>query len=172
MTAIQTSPVRGHGSVPPQYEHHDKEIVPATRLTVPGAVLKWYDIQRSDEPIPADIRRMARLFLVDEAESGALDLRDQLGFVILHRCGGDGFYFLIVAVWRNNNELWEVVYYKDASTPGFQPFPRPGSPLGTFCVWELGAVCHEQQAFLRFLRSSRTAPAVQAYLDDQYSGPV
>ena len=68
MTTLETVTVRGLGSVPPQYEHHDKEIVPATRLSLPGTVLKWYDIQRSDAPVPAEIRRMARLFLVDEAE--------------------------------------------------------------------------------------------------------
>jgi hypothetical protein len=171
MTASETVAVRGHGSVPPQYEHYDKEIVPATRLSLPGTVLKWYDIQRGDAPVPADIRRMARLYLVDETESGALNLRDQLGFVILHRCGED-FYFLCAATWHNNNELWEVVFYKDAGMPGFERFSPQHPQFGTFCVWELGAVCHEQQAFLRFLRSSRNAPAVQANLDDQYAGPV
>jgi hypothetical protein len=171
MTAIERITVRGHGSVPPAYQHLDKEIVPATRLSLPGAVLKWYDIQRPGEPVPGEIRRMARHFLVDEAESGRLDLRDQLGFVILHRCG-ESFYILLVSVWRNNNELWEAVYVTDAATSGFQLFPRATSPLGTFCVWELGAVCHEQQAFIRYLRSSRTPAAVQTYLEDQYTGPV
>jgi hypothetical protein len=171
MTTVETVTVRGLGSVPVEYEHYDKEIVPATRLSLPGTVLKWYDIQRSDAPVPAEIRRMARLSLVDEAESGALDLRDQLGFVILHRCG-ETFYFLCAATWHNNNELWEVVYYKDAGMPGFQRFPPQQPQFGTFCVWELGAVCHEQQAFRRFLRSSRNLSAVQAYLEDQYAGPV
>ena len=70
------------------------------------------------------------------------------------------------------NELWEVVYDKGAEMPGFQRFPPQQTQFGAFCVWELGAVCHEQQAFPRFLCSSRNAPAVQAYLDDLYSGPV
>jgi hypothetical protein len=38
---------------------------------------------------------------------------------------------------------------------------------GTFCVWEMGAVVHEQQAWIRYLCSARDAAAAQAYLADQ-----
>src|SRR4030095_11816700 len=47
---------------------------------------------------------------------------------------------------------WEFVYYKqDAATPGFSLFPREGQHKGAYCVWELGPVWHEQQAWVRFL---------------------
>ena len=52
---------------------------------------------------------------------------------------------------------------------------RGRSPRGhhpTFCVWELGAVWHEQQAWSRFLRSGRGAEDVDVYLADSYAGPV
>ena len=40
-----------------------------------------------------------------------------------------------------------------------------------YCVWELGPVWHEQQAWVRFLTSSRDAAAQQAYLDDRFCRP-
>lgn len=42
----------------------------------------------------------------------------------------------------------------------------------TFCVWELGAVGHEQQAWVRFLSLHRTARNEEQYLDDAFHGPV
>ena len=51
----------------------------------------------------ATIRVLARGSLPRRAESGSLALDDDLGFVILHRCG-ESFYFLIVSTWRNDNE--------------------------------------------------------------------
>ena len=161
----------GAASVAPDYRHYDKEIVPRDPIALPGTLLKWYDVERAEEPVPDEIQRLARQFLKEEAATPALDLRDQLGFVILHRCG-EAFYFLIVSVWRNNNELWEAVYSKDAGTPGFQLHSRERSPLETFCVWELGAVLHEQQAFIRYLRTTRDSTALNAYRADQYAGPV
>ena len=73
--------------------------------------------------------------------------------MILHRCG-ESFYFLLVSTWRNDNELWETVWAKDGDDElGFQPWPIEGTHRPTFCVWELGAVWHEQQAWSRYLRS-------------------
>jgi len=47
-----------------------------------------------------------------------------------------------------------------------------GTHRPTFCVWELGAVWHEQQAWSRYLRSERDDAAKQTYLRDSYEGPV
>jgi hypothetical protein len=95
-----------------------------------------------------------------------------LGFVVLHRCGDD-FYFLLVCTWRNENELWETVYAKHGpNSPNFQIFPFDGLHRGTFCVWELGAVWHEQQAWGRYLISNKDENAKQTYLRDSYDGLV
>jgi hypothetical protein len=75
--------------------------------------------------------------------------------VVLHRCGND-FYFLIVCTWRNSNELWQTVFYKDGDgMVDFAPFPREGAHKPTLCVWELVPVIHEQQTWVRFLGSTR-----------------
>ena len=75
------------------------------------ALLKWYDIAPYDTPVPLAIRALARRCLRDACKAGTLGVEDGLGFVILHRCGGD-FYFLLVSTWRNENELWETVWAK------------------------------------------------------------
>jgi len=52
------------------------------------------------------------------------------------------------------------------------PWPLAVGHHPTFCVWELGAVCHEQGAWSRYLRSPRRAADMDTYLSDAYSGPV
>jgi hypothetical protein len=154
------------------YRHITKVIRPAPSLALDDTVLKWYDIAPAEAPVPREVRELARSGLREESEWGTLELSRHLGFVILHRCG-HGFYFLIVATWRNDNELWESVWAKDGDAdPTFRPWPLGASPRPTFCVWELGAVWHEQQAWTRFLRSERDEAAKQAYLRDSYEGPV
>jgi hypothetical protein len=154
------------------YRHISKLIRPAPPITLDDAVLKWYDIAPAAEPVPCDLQVLARGNLRAAAESGSLGLAGDLGFVILHRCG-DSFYFLIVATWRNDNEVWETVWAKNGEGEvSFRPWTLEGTHRPTFCVWELGAVWHEQQAWSRFLRSPRGAAAREAYLRDTFEGQV
>jgi len=154
------------------YRHVSKLIRPAPPIAVGNAVLKWYDIAPADQPVPRDLRVLARGNLDAAARSGALDLAGDLGFVILHRCG-ESFYFLLVSTWRNDNELWETVWARSGEDEAaFRPWPVEGTHRPTFCVWELGAVWHEQQAWSRFLRSARGAAAQEAYLLDTFAGEV
>ena len=93
--------------------------------------------------------------------------------MILHRCGSEGFHFLLVGTWRNDNELWETVLAKHAdSDPGFGPWVVEDGHRPTFCVWELGVVAHERLAWARYLRSARDDGARRAYLDDLLEGEV
>jgi hypothetical protein len=153
------------------YRHATKTVEPALLIALGDSWLKWYDIAPAEEPVPAPIRALARGTLRGAVDSGAIELDDDLGFVILHRCG-EGFYFLLVSTWRNDNELWETVWAKPDDARGFEPWPQEGTHRPTFCVWELGAVCHEQRAWTRYLRSARDADARDAYLRDTYAGEV
>jgi hypothetical protein len=158
-------------SVDPAYRHVDKISVPKQCLTVSGRWLKWYDISLPTLGVPGEIHAMARSFLARRAEEGALDHLGVSGFVILHRCG-EHFYFLIVCSWRGSNEIWETVFAKDRIDGDFRDFSRSEPHLPTFCVWELGAVCHERRAWVRFLRSTRDETAFETWLADQYEGAV
>jgi len=154
------------------YRHAMKVAAPQPSLMLGDALLKWYDIAPQDSPVPLAIRALARRCLRDARKSGALGVEDGLGFVILHRCGAD-FYFLLVSTWRNENELWETVWAKrDDSEVFFHPWPSDGTHRPTFCVWELGVVAHEREAWIRFLCSGRDEAARRAYLRDCYAGAV
>ena len=155
-----------------EYRHITKLIDPLPSLALGDAILKWYDIAPEEAPVPAEIRDLAREGLLRASDDGRLAVAGDLGFVILHRCG-ESFYFLIVLTWRNDNELWETVWAKNGEGDGdFNPWPAEGTHRPTFCVWELGAVWHEQQAWSAFLRSERDDAARQAYLQDSYEGAV
>ena len=78
---------------------------------------------------------------------------------------------MMACTWRNSNELWETVFYKDGDAmQRFEIFPREAAHKPVFCVWELIPVCHEQQAWRRFLASARDVRAAQAWLHDVYTG--
>jgi hypothetical protein len=151
--------------IEPGYRHIGKRFTPGDPMEVPGALLKWYGLYPDDRPVPDEITDLARAYLA----ANPLEARG-LGFVVLHRCGKD-FYFLIVCTWRNSNELWTTVFYKDGDAmQDFAPFPREAAHKPAFCVWELVPVWHEQQAWVRFLTSSRNEAAAQAWLADVSAG--
>lgn len=150
--------------------HYDKFIEPTANIEITNSILKWYNLAKKDEPVPVEIDDLARGFLKNEAETGKIQNYGELGFVILHRCGED-FYFLLVSTWRNGNELWETVYAKQNGEQGdFAEFPLESPHHATFCVWELVAVWHEQQAWRRFLMSQQDEASKHEYLKDLYRG--
>ena len=153
------------------YEHVTKVVRPQSSLTLRSTVLKWYEIAPADEPVPLVVRALARRNLRDASKDGSLGISGDFGFVILHRCGED-FYFLLVSTWQNENELWETVWAKEREAFFFSPWPIEGTHRPTFCVWELGAVCHEREAWSQYLRSPRDATAKGAYLGSWYEGEV
>jgi hypothetical protein len=159
------------GVIKPEYTHVTKLVEPFPAEAVAGGLLKWYDIAPADQSISCETAGEARVALRDAAEAGALELEGELGFVILHRCG-ESFYFLLSATWRNENELWETVWARPGDDEVFAPWPLDTAHHPTFCVWELRAVCHEQAAWSRYLRSSRDEAAKSDYLEDAYRGPA
>jgi hypothetical protein len=159
-------------SVAAEYRHVEKIVRPEPGIALGSSALKWYDLAPDDEPVPLAIRAVARRSLRDACRSAELGALGELGFVILHRCGED-FYFLLVSTWRNENELWETVWAKDGDRdPLFRPWPLDGEHRPTYCVWELGAVAHERDAWTRYLLSARDDAARRAYLHDCLDGAV
>lgn len=159
------------GNIPDDYQHITKIAVPGEDVALADGYLKWYDVRAEQAVIPAEVRAEAREFLRTESESGALSLDGDLGFVIFHLCG-ESFYFLIVCTWRNQNELWETLYAQDLKHGGGFSLVPQGTHLEVICVWELGAVLHERQAWTEYLRSARDDDDKLAYLQSRFSGPV
>lgn len=148
-----------------EYRHVPKHVTPGEPLEAPGVLLKWYHLHPTDRPVPDEVARLARAYLAANPPEAR-----GLGFVILHRCGSD-FYFLIVCTWRNNNELWQTVLYKNGDAmANFALFPRDADHKPTLCVWELVPVQHEQQAWTSFLASPRGEAAAERWMADRYAG--
>lgn len=170
MSALeQSSAVDG---VEPGYRHVAKLATPQPSITLGKTVLKWYDIAPEDAPVPLAVRALARHCLRAAAKTGSLGLGDGLGFAILHRCG-ESFYFLLLSTWRNENELWETVWAKASEGDVlFRAWTGEGTHRPTFCVWELGAVAHEREAWSEYLRSARDDSSRRAYLGNSYEGVV
>jgi hypothetical protein len=155
----------GGGSVVDAYRHVAKLVTADEDMILPGAHLKWYDLRRADLELSDGERRQARDFLTSDSPP----FEDELGFVILHKCTPD-FSFLLAQTWRNENELWETVYAKNGGA--FHRHTWPGDHRGTFCVWEMGVVWHETQAWTRYLSSARDQQARKVYVEDRFAGVV
>ena len=171
MTSTPLPDLSAFGNIPSEYKHIPKLAVPGEDVLLADGYLKWYDVRAEQAVIPAEVRTEARQFLQSESESGRLKLGGDLGFVIFHLCG-ESFYFLIVLTWRNQNELWETLYAQDLKHGGGFGLVPQGTHLEVICVWELGAVVHERQAWTEYLTSARDEEAKHAYLRSRFSGLV
>ncbi|WPO92098.1 hypothetical protein [Chryseobacterium sp. HR92] len=135
-------------------------------FTVGKTKFKWYDL--ADDPAeisPQDIHN-ARL-CIEYAEEDFQNI-DDLGFVIMHRCGEN--YLLLVCTWRSENELWESVYYDGSGN--FEIWDRNKTHLPTYCVWEMGIVYHESQSWKKYLGSGREENDKEEYLNAVFEGEV
>ena len=150
--------------VTPAYRHYKKTIHSHGVIQPTNSRLKWYDIARGNKPIEQTIRDLARDFLSRQTTHAGVPSTQELGFVLLHRCG-QGFYFLGLCTWRKNNELWKKIFYFDAKKmEDFALFQQDGRHRDTFCVWELTVVAHETQAWTTYLLSDRTTQDADTYL--------
>lgn len=155
--------------VPEGYTYYEKMITPGEDLSLPTAYLKWYDLYPPDVPITPEQIADSRAFLTAEIEK--LGIKGELGFVIMHRAGD--VLLLLLTTWRNTNEMWESVYFKQVdSAVGYASVPFGDQHRGTFCVWELGAVWHERHAWVRFIQSKRDDAAKLAYINDRFTGQL
>ncbi|MEU4761919.1 hypothetical protein AB0H12_01615 [Actinosynnema sp. NPDC023794] len=160
-------------NVDADYRHYAKDVIalPDHDLALPDAHLKWYEVREPQDVVDPALREDAKSFLRAEAASGELDISGDLGFAIHHLCRGD-FYFLIVCTWRRENEMWETVYIRDVKQHDSFRRLEQGKHREVLCVWEMGALLHEQQAWIRYLYSDRDEQAKIAYLDDRFTGSV
>lgn len=154
-------------AVTKEYVHRDKLATPRENITIGKSRLKWSNIGYADAPVLPEVEALAR------AHIKKVGAEDDIGFVVLHRCGGGTFYFMGVQTWRGQNEVWETVYAKTGpNDPEFKLWTYKTAHRGTFCVWELGVVWHEKQAWVRFLNSARGEADLRRYLEDRYEGVV
>lgn len=151
------------------YAHVRKVMRPAPPLVAPDVYQKWYLVHPPERPFSDAEVKAAQSFLRREIDAGRLALRNEVGFTVQHRCSAMDIFY--VCSWRGNNELWETLYHLPPGSLDYQLVPRD-TKTGTYCVWVIPAVTHEQRAWLTYLNSSRDAAARLAYCQDQASGDV
>jgi hypothetical protein len=157
--------------IPDGYKYYKKKIVPGSLLKLPAAYLKWYNLYPEDAEIAGTQVIDAKAFLKSESEARRLKLENELGFVIHHRAGD--YLLLLITTWRNTNEMWESVYVKKVNeTESFIPIKFNTDHKGTYCVWELGIVWHERNAWVNFIESGRDEKAKLIYLNDLFTGVI
>lgn len=143
-----------------------KYAAPKGLFTVEKTRFKWYDLATDLTEISQRDIDNARTCIEDAAEHFQ-DI-DDLGFVIMHRCGEN--YLLLVCTWRSENELWESVYYDGSGN--FEVWDRNKTHLPTYCVWEMGIVYHESQAWKKYLGTTKEESDQKNYLNDLFEGEV
>jgi len=160
----------GLGNVPAGYRHYERRVVAGAPLSLPGALLKWSTVHRSEAIVPPEAEATARAHVRAEAAAGRIELGHGLGFVVFHF--SDATAYLIVAMWYQTQELWQSLFVRElAGEEGYRRV-RPGFDWSTICVWELDPVWHERQAWVRYLASARDAAAKRTYLDDHPTGTM
>ncbi|MFH1585327.1 MAG: hypothetical protein ABIB79_00990 [archaeon] len=144
--------------------------VPSGLITTPNLVLKMYDmlrvVDREQNPL-----KEAREFIKKEIEEGKITPWTGMGFSIL----SNGF--LNVSRWDTKypsvvkNRVYE---FDNSKTDRVFDSARLNSleEDGCFCVWELGIVTHEKEAWKRFISSKRTRKDKQDYLEDMITGDL
>jgi hypothetical protein len=69
--------------------------------------------------------------------------------------------------------MWESIFVKNVVHPeSYSALKFENDHKGTYCVWELGIVWHERNAWVRFIESDRNSAAKEAYLLDRLSGMI
>jgi hypothetical protein len=157
--------------IPEEYNYYRKRFTPGEPLILKRACFKWYNLYPDDAEIKEDNVLEAKRFLESEEGKGNLVFNDELGFIILHRAGD--YLLLLVTTWRLTNEMWESIFLKKAGvSENYKPLKFDNDHKGTYCVWELGAVWHERNAWIRFIESKRDEEAKLVYLNDLFNGEI
>ncbi|MDN3691728.1 hypothetical protein QWZ06_05415 [Chryseobacterium tructae] len=143
-----------------------KYALPKEIFNVGKTRFKWYDLAEDPAKISSLDIQNAKL-CVENASENFQNIED-LGFVIMHRCGEN--YLLLVCTWRSENELWESVYYD--GTGKFEIWDRNKTHLPTYCVWEMGIVNHESQAWKKYLGTEKSESDKEEYLNTLFEGEV
>lgn len=157
--------------LPAGYKYYKKKITPGLRLILPGVCFKWYNLYPVDKIIKNQQIVATREFIESEIKSGKLKFNNELGYIILHRA--EEYLLLLLTTWRHKNEMWESVYFKKTDNKkNYKPIEFKTSHKGTYCVWELGIVWHERNAWVKFIKSKRDSESKLNYINDLISGEV
>jgi len=153
------------GNIPKSYEHKPRIAVPRGLINTRKAILKFYDMLitgcKDKHPIGE-----AREFIKRKMNSVEGNLELGLGFVILSRG------MLNFSLWSES----QIIIPKQEI---YAPFPRTKhhdtkkisiDEEGAYCLWEMGIVAHEKEAWKKYLASGHMIKDKENYLNNFFSG--
>jgi len=151
------------GNVREDYKHQPRTVRPQGLVTTPSLVLKLYSMAKDMHPTNRTIRDTGKLLERDIAE-GKIEPLTGLGFAILSED------MLNVARWDTEYPIVvkNQIYGFEGSINSAQLLDI--NKVGSFCIWELGIVGHEKEAWKRFLDSQRGEAEKHQYLTDIIEG--
>lgn len=145
----------------------EKYVRTPSPITVSGRQLKRYYVNNDESAMDPAVERAALAYLphlLPEAAAGT----PAAGFMVLHR-GGDGAAYLNAYSW-----VWDNVIHCVNAAAGQSAVDCPDDDPTHFvtltkpwigCIWELPAVGHERNAWVRHVFAPQT-PDLDAYLAD------
>ncbi len=145
-------------------------IKPFREVRVPNAAVKLYSkTSAPQKQFSRDTMHTVEDLVGDMLTRGKIDPRLGLGFAIV----SNGYI---------NVSMWGGVY-PSLLNPTLFGFDKPENmketirPLsikkeGVYCVWELGVVTYETEAWKRYLKSEKRAKDKLEYIGDRFEGIV
>jgi len=154
------------GNLRDDYQHQPRVVEPKGLVVTPNLVLKLYSMFKDLPPEKRTVAE-AKKILKKDITREVLDPLSGMGFAILSEdmlnvSRWDDEYPIVLkndiyCFDKGNIKSAELVDVRDA---------------GSYCVWELGIVNHERDAWMRFLNSGRGKSEKQRYLDDFIRGAL
>ena len=141
------------GTIRADYRHHQRMARSAQPLVLNDCVLRWNEVFLADAPISPELDRLARACVAEAFAEGDIPVGEGLGFVVLHH--STACDYLLVGVWYQTQEMWEVLFVRDAGGDGDFLRVRTGEESSTMCVWEMAPVWRERELWTRYLISAR-----------------
>lgn len=154
------------GNIPQSYQHEPRFVVPWRIVTTPLLALKQYSMMKHIHPPEKGISSVEQ-FLKSEIKSRRIQPYSGIGFAILSEdmlnvARWDNQYPIVL---KNDIYIYERENIKTATLADIRE-------TGVFCIWELGIVSHERNAWKRFLASRHTEQDKKRYLEDFTAGPL
>lgn len=150
-----------------KYEHEPRYVTPLKLVATPKLAFKAYMMLKYDSFLTQKEMSTTEQFLKSEIESGKITPQIGIGFSILSEdmlnvARWDATYPIVL---KNDIYIYER---NDIQTAKLADVRKTGS----FCIWELGIVSHERDAWKRFLASKHTREDKKRYLDDFFDGAL
>lgn len=153
------------GNIREEYEHKQRTARIRGIVETPRLCLKVYSMAKDLHPTEKTMRKTYQL-LKEHIDKGKISPLIGLGFAILSED------ILNVARWDDEYPivLKNQLYGFDRSIKSAKPLDI--TDVGTFCIWELGIVNHEKEAWKKFLESTRRWFHKKEYLENFIQGKL